>query len=75
MIDLAPAITYSVSIPVPGCMCPPGYVRDVCHGHPSPACPFKGLFGEDLVRAHWHAQHPYGEQLAIPTQEEVADAA
>jgi len=42
--------------PVPGCVCPAGYVRDDCQGHPSPVCQFHGLFGVELRDARLTAR-------------------
>lgn len=59
--------------PFPGCICPPGYVRDTCDGHTDTACRFFGLFGQDLTDAHRAGEaYPAGEQLALDTTEATA---
>lgn len=63
------------AFPVPGCECPPSYVRDVCHGHPVPGCPFKGLFGLDLRDAHrtaWEHARVFGDASPRNASERVA---
>lgn len=46
--------------PFPGCVCPPGYVRDTINGHPDTECPFYGIFGLELAKAHADALDPSG---------------
>jgi hypothetical protein len=55
----------AIETPLPGCVCLPSYVRDICHGHPSKGCQYHGLFGHKLAQAQFKAVHPAGLQLEI----------
>lgn len=51
-----------IPLPLPECICPPSYVRDVCNGHPETECKFHGLFGPELMQAMFTATFPDGIQ-------------